>query len=268
MLRKSLSCLSFMRRIRLALAGFLTCCLLAACAQNGDDGADHAPVVLAASSLQEALGVIASAYADKGNKAPLLSFASSASLARQIEYGAPADLFISADQQWMDRVENLGHVQNGGRADLLTNRLVLIAPLTHQDQPDSANLAAMIGTERVAIGEAETVPAGRYAKALLTNLKLWEGLEGQMIGAENVRAALALVERGEADFGLVYASDAAASSRVKVIHEFAGDVQPEISYPLALLAAGTSAQAEGFFTFLTSDEAAQIFIAHGFGIAP
>lgn len=244
--------------------------LLGACALmlTACGGAERpqSPIILAASSLQEALTEVAQAFAEQGHEIPSLSFASSASLARQIEYGAPADLFISADQQWMDAVEQGGFVLNGQKADLLTNEIVLIAPIGGGAATDG-DITEIIGDARIAIAEPESVPAGRYAKDVLTGLGAWDQLEAQMVPTQNVRAALALVERGEAEFGLVYASDALASSRVTIVRKFAAQVQPQIIYPLAILEAGPSPIKAELFAFLTSDEAHQIFVAHGFGIA-
>lgn len=260
------SCL-LMRRIGAALMGGFACLVLAACALGDADQAARAPVILAASSLQESLEEAGRAFAARGNVAPSLSFASSAALARQIEYGAPADVFISADQAWMDRVDNLGLLDQG-RVNLLSNRLVLIVPIA-DDKPQAGKQPVdIIGEARIAIGDVESVPAGRYAKILLSNLGLWGRLKNQMVGSENVRAALALVERGEAEFGIVYATDAQASARVRIAYEFAQENQPEITYPMAMVAAGDSPQKAQLFAFLASDEARQIFARHGFAPAP
>lgn len=254
------------------LVGFSCCVFLVGCGESaGDDALRRAPIVLAASSLTEALSEAADVFAAKGNAAPLLSFASSSVLARQVEYGAPADVFISADNAWMDRVESAGLVVADSRVPLLTNRLVLIAPIDSIERgglslASGDGLAEIVGAGRIAMGEVESVPAGRYAKRLLFNLGLWDGLQSQIVPTENVRGALALVERGEVEFGLVYASDALASKRVKLIHEFAPEFQPEIIYPIGILKAGDSPLKSNFFAFLISDEAANIFARHGFGI--
>jgi molybdate transport system substrate-binding protein len=227
-------------------------------------------VVLAASSLQEALEAEASAWAAQDHPRPTLSFAASSALARQVESGAPADLFVSADETWMDRVEKAGALKAGTRRDLLTNSLVLIAPAASAatvDLATAASLDAALGNGKLAMADPDAVPAGKYGKAALEHLKLWPGVAGKVVRAENVRAALALVESGEAPLGIVYATDAAASKKVRVLAAFPADSHPPIRYPIAVLAASSNGQAGGFERFLTSPRGRAIFARYGFGVA-
>lgn len=226
------------------------------------------PVVLAAASLQESLTAAADAWVGRGHERPVISFAASSALARQVEAGAPADLFISADEEWMDFLSKRGLVHQSTRVSLLTNRLVLIVPgdskLRLAIAPGFA-LARALGNGRLAMADPDAVPAGRYGKAALTSLGVWSAIAPKVAPAENVRAALALVEQGEAPAGIVYATDAAASRKVRVIGVFPGNGHPPISYPIALLRSATSADAEPFRLFLLSRAATAIFTRYGFG---
>jgi len=235
--------------------------LLAACA-GSEDARGVGPTVLAASSLQEALTEVADAWAGQGHPQPRLSFAASSALARQIEGGAPADLFLSADEEWMDRLADEGLLRQGSRADLLTNQLVLIAPAdTPADGPEA------LGSGRLALADPEAVPAGRYARAALESLGLWHDVARRIVPAENVRAALALVERGEVPLGIVYATDAQASDEVRVVYRFSSESHPPIRYPVAVLATSDHTEAADFRAYLASAEAQRIFERHGFGAA-
>lgn len=220
------------------------------------------PVVLAAASLQESLEEVGDAWAAEGHPAPVLSFAASSALARQIAQGAPADLFVSADEEWMEALEGQGLLRAGTRGDILTNRLVLVAR-----RGGAVHRLADIGDGRLALADPAAVPAGKYAKAALESLGLWQAVENKVVPAENVRAALALVERGEAVLGMVYATDAIASDAVEVVETFPERSHPPIRYPAALLAGASHADSAAFLAFLRSDEARRIFEKHGFGIA-
>lgn len=225
------------------------------------------PLVLAAASLQESLTAASRAWAARGHPLPVISFAASSALARQIEAGAPADLFISADEAWMDDVQAKGLLRAGSRSALLRNRLVLIAPVASRTRlairPRFA-LAAALGSSRLAIADRAAVPAGRYGKAALTTLGVWPSVEAKLAPAENVRAALAFVERGETPFGIVYATDALASAKVRVVGTFPESSHPPIIYPVALLKSSTSPDAEGFRRFLGSPSGQVIFRHFGF----
>lgn len=226
------------------------------------------PLVLAAASLQESLSTAADAWAGKGHPRPVLSFAASSALARQIEAGAPADLFLSADEPWMDAVAAKRLIRPGTRTSFLANRLVLVTPAARPVRVAIGRnmpIAAALGPGgRLAMANPDAVPAGRYGRAALTALEVWDSVRGRIAAAENVRAALALVERGEAPLGIVYATDARASRAVRVVGVFPTDSHPPITYPMATLATATSPDAEPFRHFLLSPEGRRIFARYGF----
>jgi molybdate transport system substrate-binding protein len=223
--------------------------------------------VLAAASLQESLNAAADAWARQGHPRPVLSFAGSSALARQIEAGAPADLFISADEDWMDAVARKRLIVPGTRATFLGNRLVLVAPKSRTAPvtiwPNSA-FARTLASGPVAMADVGSVPAGKYGKAALEHMGLWAAARPHVVQAENVRAALALVERGAAPLGIVYATDARASHGVKVVGVFPEASHPPIRYPVARLKTSTSPDAEGFRRFLISPRGKAIFAKYGF----
>jgi molybdate transport system substrate-binding protein len=228
-----------------------------------------APVVLAAASLQEALGEAADAWARQRHPRPVLSFAGSSALARQVEAGAPADLFISADEAWMDHIDQRGLLASGSRRVIAGNRLVLIAPL---DSPVTLRiakgfpLARALGAGRLAMADPAAVPAGRYGRAALEALGVWAVVDPRVVRSENVRAALALVERGEAPLGIVYATDAAASRKVRVVGVFPASSHPPIRYPAAQLKTAKAKDASAFLAFLGSRQARVILARHGFSV--
>lgn len=227
------------------------------------------PVVLAAASLQEAMDDAGRAWAAKGHARPVISFAGTPALARQIEAGAPADLFISADEEWMDHVGARGLLRARTRATLATNRLVLVAPAASKSRLAIATgfpLARALGTGRLAMADPDSVPAGRYARSALTSLGVWPAASARIARAENVRAALALVERGEAPFGIVYATDARASARVRLLGTFPASSHPPITYPMAVLRGSRHAGAEPFRRFLLSREGRAILARRGFAV--
>lgn len=225
------------------------------------------PLVLAAASLQESLNAAADAWTKRGHPRPVLSFAASSALARQIIAGAPADLFISADQAWMDAVQKAGLVQPGTRADLLGNRLVLIAPAASRIDLKIAPgfpLGRALGKDRLAMADPDAVPAGKYGKAALRSLGVWTSVENRIAQAENVRAALGLVQRGQAPLGIVYETDAQAAPGVRIIGRLPAGSHPPITYPVALLKGAPSSDAEAFRRFLLSAEGSTIFTRFGF----
>ncbi len=238
---------------------------LAACSAEGP--APAGPIVLAPSSLQEALGEISDSWAAQGHARPVLAFAGSPTIARQIAGGAPADIVLLADEQWMDQLEGENLLAPGTRRTLLGNRLVLIAPA---DQPREVvstnlnNLPALLGADRMAMADPDSVPAGRYGKMALQELGLWDQLSTRIAPTENVRAALVLVERGEAPFGLVYASDMAASGKVVLAAKIPDGAQPPIRYPVAMLAISAQPEARGFLAYLASPGADRIFARYQF----
>lgn len=246
----------------LAALGVLLLAVAPAFAQS------RGPLVLAAASLQESLNAAADRWAAKGHPRPVLSFASSSALARQIEAGARADLFISADEEWMDYVAGKGLLKPRTRVSFLTNSLVLAAPAGSAAKVTIGRdfpLARMLGNGRLAMADPDSVPAGKYGKEALIYLGVWPSVSGKIARAENVRAALALVSRGEAPFGIVYATDARAERGVKVAGTFPASSHTPITYPVATLAASSHRDAEAFRRFLISQEGKAIFRNFGFG---
>lgn len=233
------------------------CCALPARAQER-------VVVFAAASLKNALDDAVAAY---HGPRPVVSYAASSTLARQIERGAPASIFISADRDWMDYLDKRGLLVAGTRGDLLGNRLVLIAPATSPLRAKlgpGMPLASWLGKDgRLALADPDHVPAGKYAKAALQSLGVWDAVRGHIAAAQNVRAALALVARGEAPLGVVYATDARDEPKVRVIGTFDASSHPPIVYPAALVS-GAPATAADLLAFLRGTRASGAFAKHGF----
>jgi molybdate transport system substrate-binding protein len=228
---------------------------------------DSSVLVFAASSLTDAISSVADAYVATGQPRPTLSFASSSALARQIENGAPAAIFISADEQWMDYVAVRDLIEPTSRTTFLGNQIVLIAPQSERfDVAISANvpLAAALRGGKLALADPDSVPAGRYAKAALENLGVWRDVEASVVRTENVRAALAFVERGEAAAGVVYATDAALSTKIVVIGTFPSMSHPPIAYPMAIVRGASNEAAKTFFAFARSPAAIEIYKSFGF----
>ena len=193
--------------------------------------------VFAAASLTDSLKAVADAYKARTGVTVTLSFGASSTLARQIDQGAQADIFMSADSDWMDFLQKGGHLAEASRKDLLGNQLVLIAALDSRAAPRIAphfDLAGALGDGRLALADPASVPAGKYAKAALTSLGVWDSVASKVAPAENVRVALEYVARGEAPFGVVYATDAKIAPSVKVAGIFPEDSHAPITYPVAL----------------------------------
>lgn len=226
--------------------------------------AQRAPLVLAAASLQESMNAAADAWAGLGHVRPVLSFAASSALARQVAAGAAADLFVSADEPWMDDVERRGLIVPGTRANLLGNRLVVIQPADAPRIPASVPLRRVLAGGRIAMADPDAVPAGKYGKAALEKLGIWNAVSPRVVRGDSVRAALALVERGAADWGVVYMTDAQASAKVRAFRQFPAASHPPIRYPIARLKGSTSPDAEGFRRFLLSRAGKAIFARFGF----
>jgi molybdate transport system substrate-binding protein len=224
------------------------------------------PLVLAAASLQESMTEAADTWAKAGHPRPVVSFAASSALARQVQAGAPADLFASADEDWMNTLQAKGLIVTGTRADWLTNRLVIIAPAKWRGTlpMNAAALVRVLGAGPLAMADPDAIPAGKYGKAALTAFGAWPALAPHVVRGDSVRAALALVERGGARFGIVYATDARASTSVRIIGVFPAKAHPPIVYPLARLIASRHRDAEGFRRFLLSARGKAIFARHGF----
>lgn len=229
-------------------------------------GIAHAqsPLVFAAASLKNALDEVAA----KAPTRPTISYGASSALARQIENGAPADVFISADLDWMDYLEKRDLLANGTRRNLLGNRLVLVAPARQPIQlapGPGFPIAQALGSGRLALAEPNSVPAGKYAKAALERFGVWEPISGRVAAADNVRAALALVARAEAPLGVVYQTDALAEPKVMVAGVFPQDSHPPIVYPVAQVKSAKSS-AGALLQFLSAPEARAIFERHGFAV--
>ena len=251
----------------LGLAGLLAAGLDATPARAQANG----PVIFAAASLKTALDEIDKLYAAETGRTPTVSYAASPALVRQIEQGAPADLFISADIPWMDHAAEKGLIRPESRIDLLGNALVLIAPAAAPQTiavGPGMPLAAAIGDGRLATGDPNSVPAGKYAKAALEKFGIWAEVAPKIAGTDNVRASLALVARGEAKFGIVYATDAKSEPAVAVVGTFPADSHPPIVYPAAITKDATSPDAAAYLAFLAGPKAAKIFAAQGFTVLP
>lgn len=224
--------------------------------------------VFAAASLKNALDDAAAAFVREGGPKPAISYAASSVLAKQIENGAPADLFISADLDWMNYVAERHLIRPETRFDFLGNRLVLVTAAGAQTVEIAPGfpLRQLLGEGRLAMGDPSGVPAGKYGKAALEKLGVWASVADRVAQAENVRAALAFVSRGEAPFGIVYATDAAADPGVAVAGTFPPESYPPIIYPAALTAASHGDAAAGFLAFLRRPSSAPFFEKQGFTV--
>ena len=226
-------------------------------------------LVFAAASLKNALDDANAEYLRQTGRKVVVSYGASPALARQIEAAAPADVFISADLDWMNYLAERKLIKPATRVNLLGNRLVLIAPVGAQRDVTIAQgfpLASMLGSGRLAMADPDSVPAGKYGKAALEHLGVWSSVQGRLARAENVRAALALVSRGEAPFGIVYQTDAGADPKVKIVGFFPEDTHPPIVYPLAALASSTAPPTAAYLEFLRSPAARPFFEKQGFTI--
>jgi molybdate transport system substrate-binding protein len=246
---------------------------LATAAGAGSTAAEHAPtqlLVFAAASLSDALDEVDRAFTTRTGVRVNASYAASSVLAKQIEAGAPADAFFSADLAWVDYLDERGLLKRGSRRDVLGNALVLIAPA---DSPlrlsitPGFDLTAALGEGRLATADPDSVPAGKYARAALKQLGVWQRVSDRLVRGENVRAALAYVARGEAPLGIVYQTDAQAEKRVRVVGVFPENSHPPITYPVALTVRSRP-EAARFADFLASETARQIFTRYGFTALP
>lgn len=226
-------------------------------------------LMFAAASLQTALRAIAEAWRAETGKTVAFSFAASSALAKQLEQGAPADIFASADLEWMDFAERKGLITPASRQQLLGNALVLISaqtdPVALKITP-GFDLAGVLGEGRLATGNPASVPVGRYAQAALTHLGVWDKVQPKLAGADNVRAALALVARGEAKLGIVYATDAKSEPKVRVVDTFPVGSHPPVVYPVAMVKGVQNPHAAAFMAYLRSPAATRIFEAGGFTV--
>lgn len=225
--------------------------------------------VFAAASLKNALDAVSEAWKAEAGKETKNTYAASSALAKQIEQAAPADIFVSADLDWMNYVSEKKLIKEETRKVLLGNALVLVAPKdsgTRLELKEGADLAGALAGGKLAVGDVKAVPAGKYAKAALEKLGLWASVEASLAQSENVRAALALVARGEARLGIVYATDAKAEAKVEVTSVFPEDSHAPIVYPVAVISSSKNPDAEAFVAYLSSPKAQEIFTAQGFTI--
>jgi molybdate transport system substrate-binding protein len=250
---------------------FLASCLGIATAGSSFAGVANSSqqiTVFAASSLKESLDAITSEWTKKSGQKVVLSYAASSALAKQIEQGAPADIFISADGEWMDYLQQRNKIATKTRFNLVGNRLVLIVPAKSKQSSISLNkpdaLLKALGDGRLAVAETGSVPAGRYAKQSLIRMKVWDSVSGRLAQGENVRAAMAFVARGESPLGIVYATDAKAEPKVRVIATFADNSHDAILYPAAAVATANPDSTRAFLKYMQGSEAKTIFKRAGF----
>ena len=251
--------MSFARTLRAAL----TALFIAAVPARAAD-----VTVFAAASLTDVLKQVGEAYRHDTGRAAVFSFAASSALARQIEASSGADIFISADADWMDYLDKRGLIDHSSRIDLLGNSLVLIASAESKVSfaiKPHFDLAGALGDGRLALADPASVPAGKYAKAALITLGVWDTVASRVVPAENVRVALAYVARGEAPLGIVYATDAKAEAKVRVVDTFPTGSHPRIVYPAALTKDASSGARE-FLAYLSGARAAAIFAKAGFTV--
>ena len=249
------------RLLRVIAAAFLLASAVTADAQD--------LTVFAAASLKEALDEAAQQFRRADGRKTVVSYAASPALAKQIENGAPADIFISADRDWMDYVEQRTLIKPGTRANLLRNRLVLIAPADSKVQLEikpGFPLEKLLGDGKLSMADPDSVPAGKYGKAALEKLGVWSSVERKVVRADNVRTALIFVARGEAPLGIVYQTDAYAEKKVRIVARFPQDTYPAIIYPIAVVASSRNAAAPVFVNYLKSGEARAIFEKYGFSM--
>lgn len=227
-------------------------------------------VVFAAASLQNAFQEVGQAYQQKTGRRVKFSFAASSALARQIEQGAPASIFASADEKWMDFLQERKLIVNETRRSLLGNRLVLVVPAASTIKVDlkaNFDFKKLLGADgRWVTGDPSNVPVGRYAQEALTKLGVWDFAQTRLVRAENVRVALAFVERGEVAAGVVYETDAAISQKVRVAGVFPADSYTPVTYPVALVAKNDSPAACEFLQFLDGPEAREVYKKFGFSV--
>jgi molybdate transport system substrate-binding protein len=228
-------------------------------------------LVFAAASLKDALDDVNALYERDKHQTAKTSYAASSALAKQIEAGAPADIFISADLDWMNYLASKNQIKPATRSNILGNKLVLVAPASSTVRLTIAPnfpLAKALGDGHLAMADSVSVPAGKYGKAALEKLGVWASVSSKVASAENVRAALILVERSEAPLGIVYQTDAAADKGVKIVAAFPADTHPAIIYPIAVTAASKNPGAEAYVAFLKSAAAKPAFEKQGFVVLP
>jgi molybdate transport system substrate-binding protein len=242
------------------------CLLLLAAPLRAADSGSQGIIVFAASSLTDVLQELSTEFSETSSTPVTFSFAASSALARQLEAGARADVFFSADTEWMDYLQTRNLIQRASRQNIVSNRLVLIAPVDSKIHlkiaPDFA-LGAALNGGRLATGDPGSVPVGRYARSALTKLGVWNEVADRLVLADNVRAALAFVDRGEVPLGIVYQSDALIDKKVRVVDTFPVDSHLPIVYPIALTTVAKS-QAAQFVAYVNSPAAKAAFAKYGF----
>ena len=242
---------------------FWFACLLDWLCCSGATAAERPLTVFAAASLRESLDAVAQGWEAQGHGKVVLSYAASSSLAKQIEQGAPADVFVSADGEWMDYLQDRKLIEPASRFVLVRNALVLVAPATSAlkslDPSQHGALLAALGKDRLAVAETSSVPAGKYARQSLEKLGLWGDLSARLAQGENVRAALEYVARGDTPLGIVYLTDARAEPRVKVLATFADRTHAPILYPAARTIGAEPKSAAAFLAYLRSKQSVVIF---------
>ena len=255
---------------RLAIAAIAAAAFMLGAIASASWAQDRDVVIFAGASLKNALDEIATDWsARSGGRKVVVSYAASPALAKQIEGGAPADIFASADLDWMDYLARKGLIQPDTRVNLLGNQLVLIAPrdsTAKVEMGSKLDLASALGDGRLAIANVDSVPAGKYGKAALRRLGTWDGVKDRLAQAENVRAALLLVARCEAPLGIVYRTDATSEPKVKVVAALPEESHPPIIYPIAITKSSTSPTARSFFDFLRGGAAKAAFEKQGFTV--
>ncbi len=231
--------------------------------------AADAVTVFAAASVTNAITDLGNMFGAKGAGSVRPSFAASSALAKQIENGAPANIFISADEEWMSYLSERRLIIPESRFDLLGNRMVLIAPADSRLKVDikpGFPIVQLLGEGRLATGDPDHVPVGKYAKTALEKLGAWKAVESKLARANDVRGALVLVERGECPLGIVYSTDAAVSKKVKVVGTFPEDSHPLITYPAAIISGKDTPAARSFLDFIKTPEAKAVFVKYGFTV--
>jgi molybdate transport system substrate-binding protein len=260
--------MTVLKHVMIACAAMWVSLGAGSCARSGEDGGEGPLIVFAAASTTDVMEIAAARFEARAGVEVIVNVGASSTLARQIEAGARADVYVSANALWMDRLEEAGLVREGSRRDLLGNRMALIAMQGRGfeiEMTGGASLAEAMGDGgRVAVGDPAHVPAGRYAKQALEAMGWWAEIEGRVITAQDVRAALRLVELGEAEAGVVYATDARRSARVEVVGVFPETAHEAIRYPAALT--GDHAEAGSFLAFLFSTEMEAVFEEAGFDV--
>ncbi len=246
-------------------------CGITAWADSNAAAADEYIIVFAAASTTNAITEIVDFYGTQGLGRIKTSFASSSTLAKQIQSGAPADIYLSANKKWMDFLEKKGMIQEKSRFDLLSNRIALIVPLESPFKTISIKkgleISSFLGDDgRMAIGDPDHVPAGIYGKQALESLGLWNQVKDRLAPMKDVRAALVLVERSESPLGLVYTTDAAISRKVRIIGTFPPESHSPIVYPAALMSGGNKKAGTAFLEYLKTPEARSIFMKFGFEV--